>query len=140
MGDSARADPQSDSPRGAPALQIVDHQRGLRGVVHVEKRFCPMDLDPDLRPFTGNQIDVAFVAGRRLGAQLLPGKIRVGNVLGGMIALLLIRGASILRPQVDALVPRSPGLTRNARPVKPLAVGAAPGPVSPARSRSRMPS
>src|SRR5262249_35118703 len=126
MSDSARTDPQSDSSRGASALQIVDHQRGLRGVVHVEKRFCPMDLDPDLRPFTGNQIEVAFVAGRRLRAQLLPGKIRVGNILGGMIALLLILGASILRPQVEALVPALTDPKREA--------GEAPGGRSRARS------
>src|SRR5438552_5728749 len=105
MRDGPRVQPKGDRTLAArPGLDVVDDQRGLWVAVDVEARPLATHLDPHLRPFAGHEIDIRLVPGRRLLAQPEPGPVGMGDVLGGMIAALLVLRAAVGATQVERVV------------------------------------
>jgi hypothetical protein len=63
-----------------------------------------MHFDLQLGPFSWDDVGIALVFSRELLTQSKPGKVRVRNVLGGMVASHLVVGAPIRRTQIEAVV------------------------------------
>ncbi len=66
-------------------LDVVDDQRGLWLVVDVEARVVAVDVDLELGPHAGLQVDVGFVLPREFLAQARPGPVGVRRVLRGVM-------------------------------------------------------
>src|SRR5262245_25123970 len=72
--------------------------------MHVQASLVAAHLNLHLRPLAGHKVYVALVFLWELLAQSEPGKIRIRNVLGRMVAARLVVGTSIRRTQVEAFV------------------------------------
>lgn len=111
MGDGGAFHPQCNRAfAGGAGFDVVDDQRGLRVVIDEQLCFVPVDLDFDVDPFGRADVDVGFVFGRSLLAEFEPGEVGVLDVLGGVIAALLVIGSAVGGAEVEAIVGFAIGL------------------------------
>src|SRR5206468_1710584 len=72
MGLGGDGAPQADLAVRDAVFQVVDDQHRLRAAVHEQTRLHAADLDLNVRPGAGDQIDVRLVDARSFRAQALP--------------------------------------------------------------------
>src|SRR5688572_42117 len=78
MSDGSWSDPQRDRPLSVrPRLDVIDDQRRLLVPVHVETGTIATDFDLHPGPYSGHEVHIRFIPGRRLFAKSRPGPVRM---------------------------------------------------------------
>lgn len=105
MRNGANVHEERDSPCASPTrLEVIDNQRRLFLVVYVQAGAVATHVNPDPRPRAWHEVHVGLVLRGRLRAEAEPRPVRVGDVLGCVIASLLVVGAAIGGTQVQRVV------------------------------------
>lgn len=109
MGLTPGPDPKRKGAGGVAGEEIVDHECGLRAFVKVQFGSIAADLDFDFGPFAGDEVDVGFVHLGELLAEGGPVEAGDGYVLGGVVALDLVKGAAVVGTEVKGVVALAAG-------------------------------